>query len=218
MSIDFAELRARMVDSQLRTTDVTEPAILDAMGALPRELFVDEKRRSLAYLDEDLQIAPGRYLMEPSPLAKLLQLAGILSTDRVLDVGTGTGYSAAVLSRLAASVVALESDQSLAARARDSLSRAGAANVEVVVGALPAGHPAGAPYDVIVLQGAVETLPDSLTAQLGNGGRLVVVEGRGNAGIAKVYLNSGGIITGRRAFNAALKPLPGFERTPAFEF
>jgi protein-L-isoaspartate(D-aspartate) O-methyltransferase len=218
MSADFAELRARMVDGQLRTTDVTNPAILEAMGALQRELFVDERRRPLAYLDEDLLIAPGRYLMEPSPLAKLLQLAEIASTDRVLDVGTGTGYSAAVLSRLAASVVALESDDSLAGRARDALSRTGAANVEVVTGGLASGHPAGAPYDVIVLEGAIETLPDALTAQLRDAGRLVAVEGRGNAGIAKVYLNSGGLITGRRAFNAALKPLPGFERTPAFEF
>ena len=218
MSADFAELRARMVDGQLRTTDVTDPAILEAMGALQRELFVDERRRPLAYLDEDLLIAPGRYLMEPSPLAKLLQLAEIASTDRVLDVGTGTGYSAAVLSRLAASVVALESDDSLAGRARDALSRTGAANVEVVTGGLASGHPAGAPYDVIVLEGAIETLPDALTAQLRDAGRLVAVEGRGNAGIAKVYLNSGGLITGRRAFNAALKPLPGFERTPAFEF
>jgi len=218
MSADFAELRARMVDGQLRTTDVTNPAILEAMGALQRELFVDERRRPLAYLDEDLLIAPGRYLMEPSPLAKLLQLAEIASTDRVLDVGTGTGYSAAVLSRLAASVVALESDDSLAGRARDALSRTGAANVEVVTGGLASGHPAGAPYDVIVLEGAIEMLPDALTAQLRDAGRLVAVEGRGNAGIAKVYLNSGGLITGRRAFNAALKPLPGFERTPAFEF
>jgi protein-L-isoaspartate(D-aspartate) O-methyltransferase len=218
MSADFAELRARMVDGQLRTTDVTDPAILEAMGALQRELFVDERRRPLAYLDEDLLIAPGRYLMEPSPLAKLLQLAEIASTDRVLDVGTGTGYSAAVLSRLAASVVALESDDSLAGRARDALSRTGAANVEVVTGGLASGHPAGAPYDVIVLEGAIEMLPDALTAQLRDAGRLVAVEGRGNAGIAKVYLNSGGLITGRRAFNAALKPLPGFERTPAFEF
>jgi len=218
MSADFAELRARMVNGQLRTTDVTNPAILEAMGALQRELFVDERRRPLAYLDEDLLIAPGRYLMEPSPLAKLLQLAEIASTDRVLDVGTGTGYSAAVLSRLAASVVALESDDSLAGRARDALSRTGAANVEVVTGGLASGHPAGAPYDVIVLEGAIETLPDALTAQLRDAGRLVAVEGRGNAGIAKVYLNSGGLITGRRAFNAALKPLPGFERTPAFEF
>src|SRR5262245_49644713 len=136
MSADFAELRARMVDGQLRTTDVTDPAILEAMGALPREMFVDEKRRPLAYLDEDLLVAPGRYLMEPSPLAKLLQLAAIASTDRVLDVGAGTGYSAAVLSRLAASVVALESDDSLAGRARDALSRTGAANVEVVSGGL----------------------------------------------------------------------------------
>jgi len=218
MSADFAELRARMVDGQLRTTDVTNPAILEAMGALQRELFVDERRRPLAYLDEDLLIAPGRYLMEPSPLAKLLQLAEIASTDRVLDVGTGTGYSAAVLSRLAASVVALESDDSLAGRARDALSRTGAANVEVVTGGLASGHLAGAPYDVIVLEGAIEMLPDALTAQLRDAGRLVAVEGRGNAGIAKVYLNSGGLITGRRAFNAALKPLPGFERTPAFEF
>jgi protein-L-isoaspartate(D-aspartate) O-methyltransferase len=141
MAADFAELRTRMVDGQLRTTDVTDPGILDAMRTLPREIFVDEKRRPLAYLDEDIEVAPGRYLMEPSPFAKLLQLAEITPSDRVLDVGTGTGYSAAVLSRLAASVVALESDAALAARAREALAAIGSANVEVVVGALPAGHP-----------------------------------------------------------------------------
>src|SRR5262245_25256377 len=108
MSADFAELRTKMVDGQLRTTDVTDPAILDAMLSIPREAFVDEKRRQLAYVDADTEIAPGRYLMEASPFAKLLQLAGIAASDRVLDVGAGTGYGAAVLSRLAASVVALE--------------------------------------------------------------------------------------------------------------
>jgi protein-L-isoaspartate(D-aspartate) O-methyltransferase len=207
-----------MVDGQLRTTDVTVPAILDAMRSLPREMFVDEKRRPLAYLDEDIEVAPGRYLMEPSPFAKLLQLAEITPSDRVLDVGTGTGYSAAVLSRLAASVVALESDAALAARAREALAATGSANVEVVIGALVAGHPSGRGYDVIVVEGAIETLPESLTAQLADGGRLVAVDGHGNAGVARLYLNVGGVITSRRAFNAALKPLPGFERTPAFEF
>src|SRR5689334_20092089 len=108
MVTDFAELRTKMVDGQLRTTDVTVPAILEAMLTLPRENFVDERRKPLAYLDEDIEIAPGRYLMEPSPFAKLLQLAEIGPSDRVLDVGSGTGYSAAVLSRLAGSVVALE--------------------------------------------------------------------------------------------------------------
>jgi protein-L-isoaspartate(D-aspartate) O-methyltransferase len=218
MAADFAELRTRMVDGQLRTTDVTVPAILDAMRALPRELFVDEKRRPLAYLDEDIEIAPGRYLMEPSPFAKLLQLAEIAPSDRVLDVGTGTGYSAAVLSRLAASVVALESDSALAARAREALAATGSSNVEVVIGNLPAGHPGGRGYDIIVIEGAIEMLPEALTEQLAEGGRIVAVDGRGNAGVARLYLNSGGVITSRRAFNAALKPLPGFERTPAFEF
>ena len=221
--MNFEAARIKMVDNQIRTTDVTSHAVLSAFLSVPREEFVPAAVKPLAYIDTDVELqasgASGRrYLMEPSPLAKLLQLAEIASTDRVLDVGTGTGYSAAVLSRLAASVVALESDDSLAGRARDALSRTGAANVEVVTGGLASGHPAGAPYDVIVLEGAIETLPDALTAQLRDAGRLVAVEGRGNAGIAKVYLNSGGLITGRRAFNAALKPLPGFERTPAFEF
>jgi protein-L-isoaspartate(D-aspartate) O-methyltransferase len=207
-----------MVDGQVRTTDVTDAAIIAAMLAVPRENFVDEKRRALAYIDEDIAIAPGRFLMEPSPFAKLVQLAAIKPSDRVLDVGTGTGYSAAVLSRLAASVVALESDAALADRARAALAALGAGNVTVVNGRLADGHAATAPYDVIIVEGAVESLPDSLTGQLREGGRLVVVEGRGNAGVARIYLKSGAIATGRRAYNAAVKPLPGFERTSEFIF
>lgn len=222
MNADFFELRTKMVDGQIRTTDVTDPAILDAMSSVPREVFVDEKRRALAYIDEDIEIAPARpgsparYLMEPSPFAKLLQLAEITPSDRVLDVGTGTGYSAAVLSLLAGSVVALESDSGLAERARTLL--ADAANVSVVTGKLGEGHAASAPYDVILLEGAVEQLPEALRSQLAEGGRLVAVEGLGNAGVARLHLKTGGSITSRRAFNAAVKPLPGFERTPAFEF
>ena len=218
MNADFSELRTKMVDGQVRTTDVTDPAILEAMLAIPREAFVDEGRRPLAYIDEDIEIAPGRYLMEPSPFAKLVQLAEIRPGETVLDVGAGTGYSSAVLSRLAGRVVALESDAALADRARAALAALAIDNVTVVTGPLGAGHAEAAPYDVILLEGAVEVLPDALFAALRDGGRLVAVEGRGNAGVARLYLKSGGTVTGRRAFNAAVKPLPGFERTPAFVF
>ncbi len=223
MTTEFSELRAKMVDGQLRTTDVNSLPLLSAMLAVPRELFVPETRSALAYLDDDVLISGrdghgARYLMEPSPFAKLVQLAEIGPHDRVLDVGTGTGYSAAVLSRLAKSVVALESDATLADKAEVTLAQLGCGNVSVVRGPLQAGHEAGGPYDAIVVEGGVQELPPALKAQLAEGGRLVVIEGRGNAGVARIYLKSMGIATGRPVFNAAVKPLPGFERAPAFEF
>ena len=164
MNADFSEQRVKMVDGQIRTTDVTSAPLLEAMLAVPREAFVPAKRRNLAYIDEDILISDERegaprYLMEPSPFAKLAQLAEIRPGDAVLDVGAGTGYCAAVLSRLARSVVALESDDSLAEQATSALASLGYDNVSVVRGALPAGHPAGAPYDVIFVGGSVEELP-----------------------------------------------------------
>jgi len=156
--------------------------------------------------------------MEPSPLAKLLQLAEIDAGDSVLDVGCGTGYSAALLSRLARSVVALESDPALAEAARSTLSSLGCQNVTVVAGPLPQGQAAKAPYNVIFIGGSVEEVPPALLDQLAEDGRLVVVEGRGNSGVARLFFKAGGVVTGRRAFNAAIKPLPGFERAHAFEF
>ncbi|KQZ27970.1 protein-L-isoaspartate O-methyltransferase [Mesorhizobium sp. Root552] len=222
MSADFTERRVKMMDGQIRTTDVTSAPLIEAFLDVPREIFVDPAVRDLAYIDEDIRIAAGpdspRFLMEPSPLARLLQLAEVDENDSVLDVGCGTGYSAAILSRLARSVVALESDPALAARATSALAETGCNNVTVVTGSLRDGYAANAQYDVIFIGGSVEEVPETLLKQLAEGGRLVAVEGRGNAGVARVFLKTSGIVTGRRAFNAAIKPLPGFERIRVFEF
>lgn len=224
MTVDFQELRVKMVDGQVRTTDVTDVAILSAMLEVPREEFVPEGRRVLAYIDEDIDLSTfvqgtaRRFLMEPSPFARLLQLAKIDSGERVLDVGCGTGYSSAVLSRLADSVVALESDSGLAARAREMLAAQGCANVSVVEGPLAAGHAQNAPYGVIVVNGAVDEVSQALFDQLADGGRLVAVVGHGNAGRAMLYVKDGDVVSARRAFNAAVRPLEEFRRAPAFEF
>lgn len=220
---DSAARRRKMVDGQIRTTGVTSIPLLEALLEVPREEFVPAARRDLAYIDEDVLIAGqgmegSRWLMEPSPFARLAQLASIGPGDSVLVVGAGTGYSAAVLSHLAATVTALESDPELAAAARAALSDLGAANVEVVTGELRQGHAANAPYDVILVEGGIEELPSALPSQLREGGRLVAVEGFGNAGEARIYLKTGGSLSGRGVFNAAVKPLPGFERAPEFEF
>lgn len=224
MTVDFQELRVKMVDGQVRTTDVTDVDILSAMLALPREEFVPENRRPLAYIDEDIAVAPARegrgtrYLMEPSPFARLVQLAEIRPADHVLDVACGTGYSSAVLSRLAASVVALENHPELVEGARKTLGDQNCANVEVVEGVLAEGWQARAPYDVILINGSVEEVPQALFDQLKEGGRLVAVVGHGNAGQATYYIKEGGFISARRAFNAAIMPLDEFRRAPSFVF
>lgn len=222
MSADFSERRVKMVDGQVRTTDVTNAPLIEAMLTVPREAFVSAGQRDIAYIDEDIRIGgangAGRYLMEPSPFAKLLQLAEIDASDSALDVGCGTGYASAVLSRLAKSVVALESDPALAESASSTLSTLGYDNVTVVQGPLAQGQAAKAPYNVIFFGGSVEEVPAALLDQLAEGGRLVAVEGQGNSGVARLFFKAGGVVTGRRAFNAAIKPLPGFERSHAFEF
>lgn len=217
--MDFAAARLKMVDNQIRTTDVTEHAILRAFLTVPREAFVPDARRVLAYIDEDVPLGGGRYIMEPSPFGKLLQLADIRSSDVVLDVGCGTGYSAAILSHLAGSVVALESDAGLAAKASETLAGLDILSVAVVEGPLEKGYPSEAPFDVIIFEGAVEVLPDTFLDQLKPGGRLVVVEGIGNAALAKLYVKDhDGIVSDRVAFNCAVKPLPGFRKEAAFVF
>lgn len=216
--MDFAAARVKMVDNQIRTTDVTDLEILRAFLNVPRELFVPAERRELAYYGTEVPLGGGRVLMEASPFAKMVQLAQIRPDDRVLDVGCGFGYSSAIAARLAGSVVALEEDEGVVARARDALAQAGVENVEVVAGPLREGHRSGAPYDVIVLQGSVDIVPKALLDQLAERGRLVTVVGRGNAGMATLYVRDGDIVSDRFGFNCSLKPLPGFEKPREFTF
>ncbi|WP_420961846.1 protein-L-isoaspartate O-methyltransferase family protein [Brucella sp. IR073] len=225
MTANFQDLRTKMVDNQIRTTDVTDVAVLDAFLSVPREAFVPAAWRDLAYIDEDVLLKPAtaagepaRYLMEPSPFAKLVQLASVNPGDRVLVIGTGTGYSAAILSKLAGPVVGLESDAELAAQATAKMAELGFNNVVIATAPLPEGDAARAPYDVILLEGAVDFVPDALFAQLADRGRLIAVEGHGNAGVTRLYVKDDGIVSGRAVFNLAVKPLPGFARAPEFQF
>lgn len=216
--MDYTAARIKMVDNQIRTTDVTSHSVLEAFLTVPREAFVPAQLKPLAFIDNDIEVAPGRYLMEPSPLAKLVQLAVVTREDVVLEVGCNTGYASAVLSKLAGSVVALETDETLAATASETLSELGYDNVAVVTGELEKGYAAEAPYDAIFVHGAVEVVPEAFFAQLRDGGRLVVVEGYGNASQARLYIKERGIASERSAFNTAVKPLPGFRKAAEFVF
>ena len=215
---DAAAARRLMVEGQVRTADVTDSQLLAAMLTLPRERFVPPPLRELAYLDKDLPVAADRALLKPMVLAKLIQAARVRSADHVLDIACATGYSSAVLGRIAGWVVALEEDAELARQAKDALAASAAGNVEVVVGPLPAGFAARAPYDVIMLEGAAEIVPDELGGQLKPDGRLVCVHGRSPAAKAMIYHRIEGRMVGRPIFDAAARLLPGFVAPPAFVF
>jgi len=215
---DTVAARRMMVDGQIRTADVTNPDLINAMLTVPRERFVPAALAEQAYRDGDVAIAAHRVLLRPMVLAKLLQAARVTSTDRVLDIGCGTGYCAAVLARLAGAVIALEQDEALAARARETLAAIGAGNVSVATGPLTAGWPAAAPYDLVLLNGSTEFVPEILGAQLKPDGRLACIFGRGPTGKAKIYRLIEGQLVGRPAFDAAAPVLPGFVAPPAFAF
>ncbi len=221
---DFAAARRMMVDGQIRTNDVTDPRLLAALFDIPREAFVPRAMRGLAYLDLDLSVTEGtdgkapRRMLKPMTLAKLIQALSPVDSDRVLDVGCATGYSSALLARLAASVVALDADAGLTALAKSSLSEAGIRNVEVVTGSLGGGAPAKAPFDVILMEGAVEFVPQTLLDQLAEGGRLGCVQGAGPAAKAEIYSKNRGEISARPIFDAAAPLLPGFQKAVAFVF
>jgi protein-L-isoaspartate(D-aspartate) O-methyltransferase len=204
--IDFARARKVMVDNQLRTAGITNRRLLAAMGAVPRERFVLEARRALAYIDDAQPVGGGRQLGAPAPFARLVQLAAIEGTDRVLDLGCATGYSAAVLARLAAEVVAVEAEASLAAEARRNL--ADLDNVSVVEGELATAGKSRGPYDVIVVAGVLHERPDGLFGQLKAEGRLVALIARGRRPpVAHLFARSGKGIAARAEFDARLPPL-----------
>src|SRR5690606_32630526 len=225
LTMDYAIARANMIDSQIRPNGVTDRAVIAAMSQVPRELYLPPERRHLAYMDECTPIkdatgdTPARYLMEPRVFAKLLQLAEVTPRDLVLDIGSGTGYSAAVLATMAASVVAVERDDDLAHAASATLKEQQVTNVAVVQGVLSEGYPQVAPYDVIMLEGSVPEVPQRLLDQLADGGRLVAVIGAPPLGRARVYLRVGETISWRDDFDAAIAPLPDFVvKKPQFVF
>jgi len=215
-STRFEAMRHAMVASQLRTNAVSDPRIVTAMARVPREEFMPAEVREMAYRDTALPLGRGRQQNLPIATGRLLTEAYLQPSDRVLLIGAAGGYTAAVLAELVASVVAVESDPELAAQAREAL--AGYANVTLVEGPLEAGHDAGAPYDVLVIDGAVEHVPDTLVAQVAAGGRVVT-------GIADRVVTR--LASGRKSeggfglFDFAdidCVPLPGFARPKTFTF
>tara|TARA_R110000787_G_scaffold24091_1_gene68635 strand:- start:138 stop:794 length:657 start_codon:yes stop_codon:yes gene_type:complete len=216
---DFASLRKTMVDTQLRTNKIIDERILAAMADVPREDFVPADRRDLAYIDEDITIGAGRYLLEPMVFARLVQMAGIRPGDVVLDIASGTGYSSAILGRLARAVVAVESDTGLAEIAAAALSAAGQDNVVLEEGPIQRGWAPQAPYDVILFNGAIDYVPEAIVEQLADGGRLCAVMRRGSGqGTAELTIKSRGIVSGRAVFDANTPKLREFELEKGFVF
>ena len=217
---DFAAARLHMVQSQLQTNRITDPRLLEVIAEVPRDRFVPEALRSLAYVDEDLALGRGRHLMEPMVFAHLVQASQPGADDIVLDVGCATGYSSVVLARLAGTVVALESDDEFAAEAAATFVELAIGNAVTVKGTLPEGYAEQGPYDAIMLNGAVEVIPERLIDQLAEGGRLVAVVNKPAQPMGQVTLmmREGGIVSSRALLDAAIPLLPGFVHEAGFAF
>lgn len=215
---DSTDRRLSMVNGQILPNKVTDLRITDAMLAVPRESFVPKALRGVAYVDEDIPLGNGRYLMEPVVFARMLQAAEIEADDLVLDIGGATGYAAAVIAHLASAVVALECDDVLARKANENLAGLEIDNVAVVTGELDQGYPEQGPYNVIFLDGAVERVPEALTGQLADKGRMVLVSRRHGVGKAMLYRNFDGMTSARELFDAQVFQLPGFAIKPGFVF
>ena len=218
---DFALARRNMVDGQLRPNRVTNIQLLTVIADLPRERFLPASLRSLAYADDDVPLGNGRYLMEPMILARLIQTLQPQPEDKALVVGSGAGYGAALLARLVKSVVAVEADAALAGSAEQTIRALGIANVRQVTGKMEAGWSAEAPYDVILIEGAVPHVPPAIVDQLAEGGRLgtvIAAPSAGILGLAQLTVKEGGVASGRPIFDAGTPALPGFAPPPRFTF
>jgi protein-L-isoaspartate(D-aspartate) O-methyltransferase len=215
---NFAARRTMMVDTQVRPSDVTKFPIIESMLAVPREAYVPNDQLEAAYVGGNLEIAPGRVMLEPRSFGKLLDAVDVQPNEAVLDLGCGYGYSTAVIARLAEVVVAVEEDEALAADAQRRLSEHGVDNAAVVSGPLVAGAAKHGPYDVIIVQGAVEDVPAALIDQLKDGGRIAAIFMEGSLGVARIGHKSAQGLTWRYAFNASAPVLQGFAKSKAFAF
>ncbi|WP_292292493.1 protein-L-isoaspartate O-methyltransferase [Marivita sp.] len=213
---DFAARRTMMVDTQVRPSDVTKFPIIDAMLSVPREQFVPREQVEAAYISENIVLAPGRVMLEPRTLSKMLDVLNITGTELVLDIGAGYGYSSAVVARMAEAVIAVEEDEDLANEAQSILSEQGADNVAVHVGPLTEGAPQHGPYDAILIQGAVEQVPAAIIDQLKEGGRISCVFMEGALGVVRVGYKIDNDMSWRFAFNASAPVLPGFAKEAEF--
>jgi protein-L-isoaspartate(D-aspartate) O-methyltransferase len=216
--MDYEAARRNMVDSQIRTNKVTHAGLLAALSSVPRERFLPADRAFAAYVDDDIPMAPGRFLMEPMVFARLVQLADPKPEDRALVIGSGPGYGATVLAHLVGSIVALESDPGLAARGKDQLAQLAIHNVVQVTGPLAQGWASSAPYDLILIEGSVEEIPQSLFGQIAEGGRLVAVIATEGVGRATLFMEREKVISHRPYFDAAVPALADFRRQRGFVF
>jgi len=207
-----------MVDTQVRPSDVTKFPIIDAFLSVPREEYVPGDKRDAAYVGESIAIGDGRILLEARTFAKMLDAVNIQSMDVVLDLGCGLGYSTAVMAQIADFVVAIEDDADRAREAQQNLSTHGVDNAAVFFGPLADGAAKNGPYDVIILQGAVEQVPDALLAQIKDGGRIVAIFSEGALGVVRIGYKIDGLVNWRMSFNAGAPVLHGFTKTAAFTF
>ena len=215
---DYQTRRTLMVDTQVRPSDVTKFPIIEALLSVPREDYVPDAKRDAAYVGENIEIGGGRVLLEPRTLAKMLDAVDVQPTDVVLDLACGLGYSTAVLAEMADFVVAVEDDAARAEDAQANLSAHGVDNAAVFEGPLAEGAAKNGPYDLIMLQGAVETVPDALLAQVKEGGRMIAIFAEGALGVVRVGRKIDGAMNWRMAFNANAPVLAGFAKEAAFTF
>ena len=216
--MDFSTARHNMVESQIKPNRVTDVVLMNAMADIPREIFVPKALQGIAYVDEAIEIGEGRHLMEAWVLARLLEAAEINTQDVALLIGCASGYEAAVLSYLAATVVALESNKVLLKRASASLEELAIDTVVIVEGNLRDGFERQAPYDVILINGAVPVVPEHLGWQLAEGGRMIAIVGEGSYGKGTILTRHSDTFTAREIFDAGTPGLPGFEQSPSFSF
>lgn len=213
---EFAQRRTMMVDTQVRPNDVTSYPVIEAMLNIPREAFVPAAMRDVAYVGENIAIGHGRELLAPRTIGLILETLELKNSDLVLDVGCGYGYAAACAARVAEAVVAIDDIPDFTTEAQQRLTDQGIFNVAVAQAHLTEGWPGQAPYDAVMIGGAIEVFPDGLADQLRDGGRVVAIFKEGNLGIARIGRKIDGRINWRLAFNAFAPVLPDFSRVPGF--